>query len=73
MPIVNCHNLVKLSDASCWPTTRGGKKVRKPFVFKITQHVNNWEIGRLLLQCIIFLDVDVLPPGYGRIYKYFFG
>jgi hypothetical protein len=42
---VNCHNLVKLFDATCWPTTHGGKKVKRPFVFKITQHMNNWETG----------------------------
>ncbi len=59
MPLVNCHNLVKLSDASCWPTIHGGKKVKRHFVFKITQHMNNWEIGRLLFQCTIFPNVDV--------------
>jgi hypothetical protein len=64
------HNLVKLSNASCWPTIRGGKKVRWPFVFKITQqHMNNWEAGKLILQCIVFPVVDVLPPMYGQIYN----
>jgi hypothetical protein len=28
VPIVSCHNLMRPSDASCWPTTRGGKKVK---------------------------------------------
>ncbi len=73
VPLVSCHNLVRLSDASCWPTTRGGMKVRRPSMFKITQlHTTNWEAGRLLLQCIVFPDVDVPPLGYGQIYKYFF-
>jgi hypothetical protein len=43
VPLVNCHNLVKLFNATCWLTTRGGKKVRRHFVFKIIQHMNNWE------------------------------
>jgi hypothetical protein len=52
---MNGHNIVQLVNASCWPTTCGGKKVRWPFVFKITQHhTNNWEAGILLTQCIIF-------------------
>ncbi len=33
---LRCHSLVRPSNASCWPTIRGGKKVRRPFVFKIT-------------------------------------
>jgi hypothetical protein len=33
---VSCHSLVRPFDASCWPTTNGGKKVKRPFVFKIT-------------------------------------
>jgi len=50
VPTMSCHNLVKSSDANCWPITNGGKKVRRPFVFKITQqHTNNWEVGRLFL------------------------
>jgi len=69
---MSCHNLVKPFDASCWPTTCGGKKVKQPSVFKITQqHTNNWEAGKLFLQCIIFIVVDVTPLEYGRIYKFF--
>jgi hypothetical protein len=34
VPIVSCHNLVKPSDASCWPTTHGGKKVKRFYIFK---------------------------------------
>jgi hypothetical protein len=50
VPIVNYHNPMRLADASCWPTTHGGKKVRWPSMFKITQqHMNNWEDGRLFL------------------------
>jgi hypothetical protein len=37
LPIVTSHNLVKPSDASCWPTTCGGKKVKQPYIFKLTQ------------------------------------
>jgi hypothetical protein len=67
---MNCHSLVKLFDASCWPTTCGGKKVRRPSMFKITQqHTNNWEAGKLLLQCTVFPTVDVPPPEYGQIYN----
>jgi hypothetical protein len=69
---VSCHNHVRSSNASCWPTTRGGKKVRQPSMFKITQqHTNNWEASKLLLQCIAFPIVDVPPPGYGQIYNIF--
>jgi hypothetical protein len=43
---MSVHNIVRLVNESCWATTRGGKKVRWPFVFKITQqHTNNWEVG----------------------------
>jgi hypothetical protein len=53
MLVVNCHNLVKLFDASCWPTTHGGKKARQPSIFRLTQrHTNNWEVDILFLQCI---------------------
>ncbi len=69
VPIVSCHNLVRLSNSNCWPTTHDGKKVRRPFVFKITQHTNNREAGILLLQCIVFPTIDVPPPGYGQIYN----
>ncbi len=65
----NCHNPMKLFDVSCWPTICGGKKVSRSFVFKIIQHTNNWEAGRLFLQCTIFLVVDVLSFDYGQIYN----
>jgi len=64
---------VRPSNASCWPIIHGGQKVRRPFVFKITQqHTNNWETSRLLLQCIVFLTIDVLPPRYAQIYNILF-
>ncbi len=64
---MSCHSLVRSSDASC-----GGKKVRQPFVFKITQqHTNNWEVGRLFLLCIFFPAINVSPPGYRWIYNIF--
>jgi hypothetical protein len=67
---MNVHSIMRLIDTNCWPTTHGGKKVRRPFVLKITQqHTNNWEVGILLTQCIIFLVVDVPSLGYGRIYN----
>jgi hypothetical protein len=48
------HIIVRSVDANYWPTTRVGKKVRRPFVFKITwQHTNNWEVGILFTQCIV--------------------
>jgi hypothetical protein len=65
--VVSCHNLVRPSNASCWLTTCGGKKVKWPSMFKITQHTNNWEVGRLFFQCTIFPIVDVPPPKYGWI------
>jgi hypothetical protein len=34
---MSCHSLVRPFDASCWSTTCGGKKVKQPFIFKITQ------------------------------------
>jgi len=47
---MSCPNLVKPFDVSCWPTTRGGKKVRWPSILKLTQQYNNnWEVGILLL------------------------
>jgi len=68
--VMNVHSIMQLIDVNCWPTTHGGKKVRQPFVLKITQqHTNNWEVGILLTQCIIFLVVDVPSLGYGRIYN----
>jgi len=52
---MSAHNIVRLANASYWPITRGGKKVRPPSVFKITQqHINNWEANILLTQCTIF-------------------
>ncbi len=67
---INCDSLVRLIDVSCWPTTRGGKKLRQPSVFKITQHHTiNWEVSMLFLQCTISLAFDVSPLGYGRIYN----
>ncbi len=55
MLAMSVHNIVRSTNASCWPTTCGGKKVSQPFVFKITQqHANNWEVDILLIQCIVF-------------------
>ncbi len=67
MPIVSCHNHVKPSNVNCWPTIHNGRKVKQPSMFKITQHINNWEVGRLFFQCTTFLVVDVPPFGYGQI------
>jgi hypothetical protein len=70
MACMSAHNIVWLTDASCWPTTCGGKKVKWPSIFKITQHhTNNWEVGILLTQCIIFPHVDVPSRRYRRIYN----
>ncbi len=70
MPTTSVHNIVRLVDASCWPTTCGGKKVKRLFVFRITQqHMNNWEVGILFTQCTIFPVIDVLSPRYGWIYN----
>jgi hypothetical protein len=55
VPTMSVHNIVRPIDASCWPTTRGGKNVKWPSIFKIAQqHTNNWEVGILFTQCIIF-------------------
>ncbi len=60
--VVSCPSFVRIFDASCWPTTCGGKKVRWPLVFKmIQQHINNWEAGILLFKCIVFPIVDGPP------------
>ncbi len=70
LDVVSCFSLVRLSDASCWPITCGGKKVRGLSILKLTQqYTNNWEANILLFKCIIFLIVDVPLPGYGRIYS----
>jgi hypothetical protein len=69
---MSAHIIVRAADACCWPTTHGGKKVKRPSIFKITQqHTNNWEANILLTQCTIFPVVDVPLPGYGRIYNIF--
>jgi len=67
----SCHGLVRLSNASCWLTTHGDKKVKWPSIFKLIQHTNNWEVGMLFFQCTIFPTIGVLPPGYGWIYSIF--
>jgi hypothetical protein len=52
----SCHNLVKLFDAICWFTTCGGKKVKHPLVFKLTQqHTNNWRLGSYLFGALFSL------------------
>jgi hypothetical protein len=62
---INVHNIVRPTDVSSWLTTCGGKKMRRPSVFKITQqHTNNWEVGILLTQYIVFTLVDVHSPTY---------
>jgi hypothetical protein len=33
---MSVHNVVWPTNASCWPTIHGGKKVKWPFIFKIT-------------------------------------
>ncbi len=49
------YNIMQPTNASCWPTTHGGKKVKRPSIFKITQqHTNNWEANIFLTQCILF-------------------
>jgi hypothetical protein len=70
---MSCHNLVNPFNASCGPIIHGGKKVKWPSIFKLTQqHTNNWEASIILLQCTIFLVVDVPPPRYGQIYNNLF-
>jgi hypothetical protein len=63
---MSVHSIVQLVDVSCWPTTHGGKKVRWPFVFKITQQcTNNWKVGILFAQGTVFPTIDVPSPRYG--------
>jgi hypothetical protein len=67
---MSAHNIVWLTDASYWPTTCGGKKMKWPFIFKIThQHTNNWEADNLFTQCTIVPPIDVSSLGYGQIYN----
>jgi hypothetical protein len=70
---MSCQSLMRPSDASYWPITHGGKKVTRGFfVLKmIQQHMNNWEVGKLFLQCIVIPNVDVTPFKYGWIYNIF--
>ncbi len=35
---MSAHNIVRSANVPCRPTIHGGKKVRWPSVFKITQH-----------------------------------
>jgi hypothetical protein len=70
-----CYELSQLCEVVQFKlllTIHGGKKVREPFMFKITQqHTNNWEAGMLFLQCTVFLTIDVPPLKYGQIYNIF--
>jgi hypothetical protein len=34
--VMNVHNIVRSTNASCWPTTHGDKKVKQRPIFKIT-------------------------------------
>jgi hypothetical protein len=73
MHAMSCYSLGRLFNASCWPIIHGGKKVKWPSIFELTQqHTNNWEVNIIILQCIVFLVVDVSPFGYGQIYNFFF-
>jgi hypothetical protein len=36
VPTMSVHIAVWSANACCWPTTCGGKKLRRPLVFKIT-------------------------------------
>jgi hypothetical protein len=52
--VVSCHSPMRLSHASCWLTAHGGKKVKQPFIFKITpQYTNNWDVGILLSNALL--------------------
>ncbi len=47
--VMSVHNIVRLANASYWPITCDGKKVKQPSIFKIThQHTNNWEVASYL-------------------------
>jgi hypothetical protein len=73
VPIMSGHNIMWSVDANCWLTTRGGKKVKRPFIFKLAQHhTNNSKPDILFPQCIVIPNVNVLPLGYGRIYNIIF-
>jgi hypothetical protein len=59
---MSAHNIVQLTNASCWSTTHGGKKVRWPVVTptigRLTSYLPN-----------VFPLVDVRSLGYGQIYN----
>ncbi len=60
---MSVHNIMWSTNASCQPTTHGGKKVRQLSIFKITQHhTNNLEANILFTQCTIFPPIDVPSP-----------
>jgi len=74
VPSTFTPNVIRPIDASSWPTSHCGKKVRRPLVFKLTkQHTNNWDASKLLSPSIGLPLVDVHPLGYGRIYNIFCG
>ncbi len=57
-------------DTRCWLITYGGKKVKRPLVFKLTQHhTKNRRLGSYFSNALFFLAIDVPAPRYGRIYN----
>ncbi len=69
VPSTFTPNVIGLVNASSWPTSPCGKKVRRPSMFKLTQqHTNNQDVGKLFNPSTNLPPVDVHPPRYGRIY-----
>ncbi len=59
---------------SSWPTFRCGKKVKRPWMFKLMQqHTNNRDVGKMFIPSSGLPPIDVQPLGYGWIYNIFCG
>jgi hypothetical protein len=67
VPVVSCHSLVRLSDASYWPTICGEGETAFYFQINTThQQLGGWD---LISSVHYFPTIDVPPPGYGGIYN----
>jgi hypothetical protein len=63
--------VIILVDVSNWPTTRCGKKVRRPLMFRLThQHTSNWDVDKLFIPSFGLPLVDVHPLGMDKSIAY---
>ncbi len=66
VPSTFTPNVIRPIDASSWPTSHCGKKVKRLLVFKLMQqHTNNWDVDKL------FNPLPVCPLGMDESIAYF--